>query len=154
MFVFSVKTSRRQLVGFGACLLVLALIFAAALYRPSDGESAATVPAADGAARVAYLKSLGYEVDLAYCEVREVQLPDEADDTLLAYNALQQQAGMDLSAYYGQRLKCWSYRVLNAAAGETLAHLYVYKDTVVGGDITQTVQGGAVTALLPRTAAG
>lgn len=153
MFVFSVKTSRRQMLSLLLCVVVLVLILIAAFVWPAGeaGQTAAPVAAADNTARIAYLQSLGYEVDLAFCEVREVQIPDEFDDVFTAYNELQKQADMDLSPYHGKRLKCWSYRVLNAdGAGEVLAHLYVYKDEVVGGDISETVAGGHTTALVPR----
>lgn len=154
MFVFSVKASRRQLISLLICLVVLAGILLAAFLWPVGGavSTAAPVTAADNPARVAYLQSLGYDVDLAYCEVREVLIPDEFDETFTAYNELQKQAKMDLLPYHGKRLKCWSYRVLGnqSDAGEVLAHLYVYKDAVVGGDISETVMGGRVTGLVPQ----
>lgn len=151
MFVFSVKTSRRQLLSLLLCVVLLALILAAAFLWPVGAkETAATVAASDNTQRIAYLQSLGYEVDLAYCEVREVLIPDEFDDVFTAYNAMQQQANMDFTPYQGQRLKCWSYRVLDGGEGETLAHLYVYRDKIVGGDVSETVSGGQSTALIPR----
>lgn len=150
MFVFSVKTSRRQMMSLLLCVVVLVLILIAAFAWPAAGQTAAPV-AADNTARIAYLQSLGYEVDLAFCEVREVQIPEEFDDVFAAYNELQKQADMDLTPYHGRRLKCWSYRVLNADGdGETLAHLYVYEDEIVGGDISETVAGGSSTGLVPR----
>lgn len=150
MFVFSLKTSRRQLLSLLLCLALLAVILAAAFLWPVNArETAVTVSAADNTQRVAYLRSLGYDVDLAYCEVREVQIPAEFDEVFAAYNRMQQQANMDFTPYRGERLKCWSYRVLGAGGGETLAHLYVYRDAIVGGDITETVAGGQSTALVP-----
>lgn len=152
MFVFSVKTSRRQLLSLLFCVVVLVLILLSAFFWPvgTVSQTTATVPATDNAARIAYLQSLGYEVDLAYCEVREVLIPDEFDEVFAAYNELQKQAEMDFTPYHGKRLKCWSYRVLNAGEGETLAHLYVYNDEIVGGDVSETVSGGSSVALVPR----
>ena len=153
MFVFSIKTSRRQVWSFLLCLAVLAVILLAALFWPAKTatRASATVAAGDDAARVAYLKSLGYEVDPSFCEVREVLIPDEFDEVFLAYNAMQQAADMDFAPYHGKRLKCWSYRLLNSGGnGEVRANLYIYKDKVVGGDISETVHGGKSTALLPR----
>lgn len=152
MFVFSVKTSRRQLLSLLFCVVVLVLIVLSAFFWPvgAVSQTTATVPATDNATRIAYLQSLGYEVDLAYCEVREVLIPDEFDEVFTAYNELQQQADMDFTPYHGKRLKCWSYRVLNVGEGETLANLYVYRDEIVGGDVSETVSGGASVALVPR----
>jgi hypothetical protein len=149
VFVFSVKTSRRQLWSLLLCVGVLILILVAAFAWPAAGQTAAPV-AGDNTARIEYLKSLGYEVDLAFCEVREVQIPEEFDEVFAAYNEMQKTTGMDLAPYHGRRLKCWSYRVLGGGGGETLAHLYVYQNEIVGGDISETVAGGRTTGLIPR----
>ncbi len=150
MFVLSVKMSRRRLAALLLCAGVLVLILAAALLWPS-GEAAVSAAAVDTAARVAFLNALGYEVDPAYCEVCEVHIPDEFDDVFAEYNAMQAAADMDLTPYQGKRVKCWSYRLLNTGnAEETIAHLYVYRDEIVGGDITETVVDGNMTALVPR----
>ena len=156
MFVFSVKTSRRQLLSLLLCVVVLLLILVAAFVWPAGkaATTSAAVHAADGGARVDYLRSLGYEVDPTFEEVREVLIPDEFDEVFAAYNAMQQEADMDLLPYHGKRLKCWSYRLTNAVSdGEVLAHLYVYDDEIVGGDISETVADGDTGALLPRAAA-
>ena len=153
MFVCSVKTSRRQLISLLLCVGVLVLILIAAFCWPARKAalpSSVTVTAADEGARIAYLQSLGYDADLSGGEVREVLIPEEFDEVFSAYNEMQKAADMDLFPYHGKRLKCWSYRILNAEGGETLAHLYTYKDKIVGGDISETVAGGRSTALVAR----
>ena len=86
---------------------------------------------------------MGYEVTPQYVEVKEVLIPDEFDDVFAGYNDLQLSAGMDLEPYHGKRVKCWTYEILNYPGEETvLAHLYVYKDKVVGGDIASTALDG------------
>ena len=151
MFVVSVKMSRRRWVSLLLCVGVMLLILAAALLWPADGSSAVSTAAEDTAERIAFLNALGYEVDPAYCEVCEVHSPEEFDAVFLEYNTMQAVANMDLTPYRGKRVKCWSYRILNSGnAEETIAHLYVYRDEIVGGDITETVQNGRMTALVPR----
>ena len=87
-------------------------------------------------------------------EVREVLIPAEFDESFTAYNALQQEAGMDLSPCRGKRVKCWTYTVTNYPGDDTVqAHLYVYRDTVVGGDISSTRQDGVRQGLRPMTPA-
>ena len=151
MFVLSVKMSRRRLVSLLLCVGVMVLILVAAFLWPASRETVSTVPAADGAARVAFLKQLGYEVDPVYNEVHEVLIPEEFDEVFAAYNDMQAAADMDLTPYAGKRLKCWSYRILNSGnAEETIAHLYVWQDTIVGGDISESVMNGKSTALIAR----
>lgn len=151
MFVWSVKMSRRRLVSLLLCVGVLVLILIAALLWPARQQTVATVAAADDAQRTAFLKQLGYEVDPVYSEVHEVLIPEEFDEVFAAYNTMQAAADMDLTPYRGKRLKCWSYRILNSGnAEETFAHLYVWQGNIVGGDISESVQGGNSTALIPR----
>ena len=76
----------------------------------------------------------------------------EVDAALSAkVTEMQAAADMDLTPYAGKRLKCWSYRILNSGnAEETIAHLYVWQNTIVGGDITESVMNGKSTALVAR----
>lgn len=149
MFVFSVKTSRRQLWIGLICLAALVIVLAAAFLWPAGAVKQTGAAAADREGQIAYLRSLGWEVDANWCEVREVLIPDEFDDVFAAYNELQKAAGMDLAPYHGRRLKCWSWRVLNGEE-ETLAHLYVQGDRVVGGDVTPTLAGSKAAPLTAR----
>ncbi len=151
MFVLSVNMSRRRLVSLLLCVGVLVLILVAAFLWPARRETVATVAAADDAARMNFLKELGYEVDPVYSEVHEVLIPEEFDEVFAAYNTMQADADMDLTPYAGKRLKCWSYRILNSTnKEETIAHLYVWQDKIVGGDISESVMNGNSTALVPR----
>lgn len=142
MFVCAVKASKRQIVAVVICVVLLAVMLILA-FRPSAASpTAAVIRAADNDQRVAYLLSLGFEVD-PEGEVREVLIPDVFDDPFTAYNALQQQAGMDLTPYHGKRLKCFTYTVKNYPdPAPVQAHLYVYKDRIVAGDISSAAQDG------------
>ena len=55
----------------------------------------------------------------------------EPDEALLQYDALQETAGRSLTAYSGKRVRLYSYQT--ADGGE--AHLYVYRDRIVAGDV-------------------
>lgn len=151
MFVLSMKTTRpRVIAGLAAVLTLLALIVTLSL---QPGAAAPTAAAATDTQRIAFLQGLGYEVQPAG-EVREVLIPAEFDESFTAYNALQQEAGMDLSPCRGKRVKCWTYTVTNYPGDDTVqAHLYVYKSAVVGGDISSTRQDGVRQGLLPMTPA-
>ena len=158
MFVFSVKTSKKQLLAALLCvLLVIAVIIVVAVW-PSGGASAQTmgpVAAADDTERIAFLRSLGYEVTPQALEVREGLIPDEFDEVFQQYNEIQAAAGMDLEPYHGKRVKCWTYEVVNHPSGEEVrAHLYVYKDKIVGGDISSTALDGFMHGLTEMTMTG
>lgn len=150
MFVFSVKTSYKQLLSALACVAVIAVATVAALILP--GQDAAVVGAVSQRVtgteeRIAYLRSLGYEA--AGEEVREVRLPDEPDEVLEQYNALLEQAGMSLSPYYGKRVRLYTYEVTNAAPEEpATAHLYVYRDRIIAGDVSANAADGTMKPLM------
>lgn len=150
MFVLSMKTTRpRVIAGLAAVLTLLALIVTLSLHPGAAAPAAAS--AATDAQRIAYLQGLDYEVQPTG-EVREVLIPAEFDESFAAYNALQQEAGMDLSPCRGKRVKCWTYTVTNYPGDDTVqAHLYIYRDTVVGGDIASTRQDGVRQGLRPMT---
>lgn len=145
MFVFSVKTSKKQLLSMLLCVVMLIAILIVIVAWPEGGAAQTFQPVAakDDTERIAFLRNMGYEVTPQYVEVKEVLIPDEFDDVFASYNDLQLSAGMDLEPYHGKRVKCWTYEILNYPGEETvLAHLYVYKDKVVGGDIASTALDG------------
>ncbi len=141
MFVFSIRATKKQVLSSLMCLgLVTVLAIAAAFFPTSSqlvsGSPAVSTQVGTEEQRIAFLKSLGYETEAEPMEIREVRIPDEPDEVLTKYNELQKQAGMDLEPYFGKRVKLYTYRILNSDEGEGLAHLYVYRDTIVAGDLT------------------
>ncbi|MCL2487395.1 MAG: DUF4830 domain-containing protein [Oscillospiraceae bacterium] len=148
MFVFSIKTSKKQLVSLLLCLAALAGIILLAVSWPSEPVSV-TVPAPDEDARVEYLQQLGYQPGATHSEVREVLIPDEFDEVFTQYNELQKVAGMDLLPYHGKRAKVYTYRIFNHPQGsDVAAHLYVYDNKIIGGDISSTAMNGFMTGLI------
>ncbi len=144
MFVLSMKASPKRLFPVLLCLvLILAMLIAGVCFPTSRTMmTAAPVMGDSDEACAAYLTSLGYKPALPAVGVREIALPDVFDDALTAYNGLQTQAGFDLNGYAGQRVK---YRTYTLADGAGQAHIYVYKDRIIGGDIT--TPGGDVSPL-------
>lgn len=156
VFVFSVKTTKKQMISIIVCVVMLVAILVVAIAWPSNQTSATgaqpytPVAAASDEARVGFLKTLGYEVSPSTAEVKEVLIPDEFDEVFQNYNTIQAQAGMNLEPYHGKRVKCWSYRVDNyPGEDDVLAHLYIYKDKIIGGDICSTKLDGFMHALTP-----
>lgn len=149
MFVFSIKTSKKQLVRLagGAVIVMAALLMA--LFLPQESlPTAARGRSVDE--RVAFLHGLGYEVQSEEVGVREILIPDEFDDVFVAYNELQKQAEMDLLPYRNMRVKRYTYAVTNYPNHPQMhAHLLVYKGKIVGGDLTDTANPNFVVALTP-----
>lgn len=151
MFVVSMKTGRlRAILACAAVVLGLVLAMAALLSNKDSAAVSSSAQVMTDEARRGYLTALGYTVGETPGQVQEILIPVEFDEHFAAYNALQQTEGMDLTPYRGKRVKCWSYTVTNyPGEPSVLAHLYIYKDTVVGGDISATAQGGFSHGLRP-----
>lgn len=149
MFVLSMKTTRMRMAAVAVVIGLLLVIMA--LAGGADTRANAPIAALDDTARREYIASLGYTVDDAAAEVMEIELPADFDDTLREYNALQQQAGFDLDAYRGKRVKCYTYTVTGAESA-AVAHLYVYQGAVIGGDVSSATAGEFCYPLTPHTA--
>lgn len=152
MFVFSMKTTRSRLFSTVA-IVALLLVTMLCLSGQQTAVATAAPVAADDTARQQYLAQLGYEVLPDKSEVREILIPVQTDEAFVAYNQLQLEAGYDLTEYSGKRVKRWTYTVTNYPAEDAVhAHLYIYKDKIIGGDIASVAQDGFCHGLKPMSA--
>ena len=148
MLIMTTKVDKRK-------LLIAAVAVAAAiglLLFLGGGDSAptasvSTAPAADtNDARVKFLTDLGWEVTASPAEASEVKIPRSGDEVFDRYNELQKSQGYDLSKYAGKKVMRYVYRINNFpdAKEPVYATVLVYKDKIIGGDITDTTPGGRV----------
>ena len=150
MFVLSMKTTRTSIAT--AAVIVLLLVAVMLLSRGAVA-TAGSVTVSDDATRREYIVSLGYALDEAAPTVQEILLPADFDETLAQYNELQKTAGYDFDEYRGKRLKCYTYAVTGLSE-DAVVHLYVYRNTVVGGDVSSTAADGFCRALAPPDSDG
>ena len=89
--------------------------------------------------RLAYLAQMGWTAEEIPVAEQVVQLPKEFPPVLEQYNTLQIQQGFDLKAYRGKEVTMYTYRLLEYPSppeqGDVYACLYVYRGTVIGGDV-------------------
>ena len=146
MMVMTAKVNKKKiaLVLAGIALLVAALI----MLFGGNGEAAATgAPALstnDG--RVQCLKDFGWDVAASPVESGQVKIPETSDEVFNRYNTLQKSQGYDLSQYAGKAVMRYVYKIRNypGATDPVYATLLVYKDQVIGGDITDTSARGVI----------
>lgn len=140
MFVCSIKTTRQTLAIGLCCLIAFLVLTAAVIWWPSPSETVETVAAATTQEQLTFLRSIGCEAAAEPMAVEEILIPDTPDEAFETYNTLQKEAGFDLSDYHGKRVKKWSYM---ATCGDTptVANLYVYRDQLIGGDLTDPNTG-------------
>ena len=148
MLIMTTKVDKRKLLIAAAAILaaIAGLIFLGG-DETAPTASVSTAPAADtNDARVKFLTDLGWEVTYSPAETGEVKIPREPDEVFERYNALQKSQGYDLSKYAGKKVMRYVYQVKNypEAREPVYATLLVYKDQIIGGDITDTTPGGKV----------
>ena len=117
----------------------------------STPTAAPSVAGNDG--RLQFLQSLGWEVSASPTESGQVRIPQEQNEVFSRYNTLQKSAGYDLSQYAGKTVMRYVYKVNNfpGATEPVYATLLIYKNQVIGGDITNTAANGTMQALTKAT---
>lgn len=126
--------------------IAAAVILLAGVLGRRSADSA--IRAGTNEERIAYLQSLGWEVEPTPILEQEITLPKEFPEVLTQYNELQRQQGFDLAEYAGKKLTLYTYRITNHPdAEEADASLYVYRTALVGGDVHSTSFTGFMAAL-------
>ena len=147
MMVMTAKVDmKRILIILGAiAALIIGCIWAFG-GEEADAPTATAPSAADNDSRVAFLKELGWEVSASPTDSGQVKIPDSPSDAFSRYNELQKSQGYDLSRYGGKTVMRYVYKVNNYpnATEPVYATLLVYKNKVIGGDITDTAARGIV----------
>ena len=145
MLVMTAKVDKKKIAIIAAALIVLiAGMFW--LFGGSDSTPTASTAVSNNDARVAFLKSFGWDVTNSPVESSQVRIPSESSDIFDRYNTLQKSQGYDLSAYAGKTVMRFVYKINNYpnATEPVYATLLVYKNQIIGGDITDTSVKGVV----------
>ena len=147
MMVMTAKVNFKKILAVLAAIagVIIALIL---LLQGGSEEAAATAAGtvSDNDARVQFLTDHGWEVSTSPKESGQVRIPEETTEVFDRYNALQKSQGYDLSQYAGKSVMRYVYKVNNypRATEPVYATLLVYKNQIIGGDITNTAPDGIV----------
>ena len=153
MLIMTTKVDKQKLL-IAAVAVVAAIALLAALGGGDSAPTASmsTAPAADtNDARVKFLTDLGWEVTPSPTESGEIRSPKAGDQVFDRYNELQKSQGYDLNKYAGKKVMRYVYQINNFpdAKEPVYATVLVYKDRIIGGDITDTTPGGRVQGFAP-----
>lgn len=99
----------------------------------------------------AFLTSIGYECNISTLTAQNAVLPEQFDDTFIAYNSIQLQQNCDLTQYAGKEVTVYTVDILNypTETEGVLATVIVYKNKVIGGDIHAAAMDGFMVPLKP-----
>ena len=126
MLIWTARVSKKTKA---VVAVILAGILAAAVLllvgRSGGGQDAAAWQLTGNADRIAYLESMGWQVE------------EEPVEPYLTYNELQDSQGFDLSACCGKQVARYTYTVTNYPGRPegVQANLYVCEGQPVAGDI-------------------
>jgi len=154
MMVMTAKVNMKKILIALAAIagVILALIL---LLNGSDS----TTPTATGSvsgndARVSFLQDHGWEVSTSPVESGQVRIPEKQTEVYERYNALQKSQGYDLTQYAGKTVMRYVYKVNNfeGSTDPVYATVLVYKNQIIGGDITDTAPKGKIQGFAKTTA--
>ena len=146
MMMMTAKVNLKKiLIGLIAAIaLIIALV---SLVSGNDADTVATM--SDNDSRVQFLKSLGWDVVTSPMETTQVKIPTEQNPVYSRYNELQKSQGYDLAQYAGKNVMRYVYEIKNYPGAEqpVYATILVYKNQIIGGDVTDTSAKGTVQGL-------
>ncbi len=152
MFIYSVRASTLKF--FGAVILSVAALIALICFIPTAGTNDTEAFSVgkeirydnvkSNEDRVNFLRQFGWEVDPTPTKEETVTIPDEFDRIYTGYNNIQKEQGLDLSDYKRKEVIRYSYNVTNYPdyAEPVNATLLVYRNRVIGGDISAAAADG------------
>ena len=137
MLIWTARISKRAKAALAVILTGVLLAVVLLLMGRSDDGQAAQWQLTTNEDRVAYLESLGWQVEPEPVETLQFLLPEKLEEPYLTYNELQDSQGFDLSACCGMQVARYTYTVTNypGRAEGVQANLYVCEGQPVAGDI-------------------
>ena len=145
MMVMTAKVDKKKIAMIATAIIILVagLIM---LVGNNDAEPTVSTGVSNNDARVDFLKAFGWEVTTSPTESGQVRIPEQSNAVFDRYNDLQKNQGYDLSAYAGKTVMRYVYQINNypGATAPVYATLLIYKNQVIGGDVTDTAAKGSV----------
>ena len=148
MMVMTAKVDFKKIILAlaAAAALILALILLIGGEQQPDAAQTAAPAASSNDGRVKFLTDFGWDVTTSPVESGRVRIPQEASEVFDRYNKLQQGQGYDLNPYAGKTVMRYVYKINNypGATEPVYATLLVYKNQIIGGDVTDTAAKGHI----------
>ncbi len=154
MFIYSVRSSTLKFFALiSASLILLVSIFAFGGARAVEASLGVDVRL-DGIKtnedRLEFINKFGIEVVGEPKESESFAVPERFDRIMSLYNEIQKQQGLDLTKYKNKKVTRYTYSVGNYEGyeGEVNVNLIVYRNTVIGCDVSSVDPMGFVKPLI------
>lgn len=147
MLVMTAKVDKKKIaIILAAVVVVVAALFLLLGREDSTPTSTSVTSVSSNDDRVKFLAGFGWDVTNSPVESSQVRIPQETTEVFDRYNSLQKSQGYDLSAYAGETVMRYVYRINNypGATEPVYATLLISKNQVIGGDVTDTAAKGVI----------
>ena len=146
MMVMTAKVDMKKIALILGAVAVVIVALILLFGGGDDTQTTSAAPVSNNDARVKFLTDFGWEVTTSPAESSQVRIPEETSEVFDRYNQLQKSQGYDLTTYAGKNVMRFVYKVNNypGATEPVYATVLVYKNQIIGGDITDTAAGGKV----------
>ena len=148
MLMMTAKVDKKKIV---IILAAVAVAVAGLILLLGGGNNdtptaAVTNTVSTNADRVKFLSDFGWDVTVSPVESSQVRIPEKSTEVYDRYNALQKSMGYDLTPYAGKNVMRFVYRINNypGATEPVYATVLIYKNQVIGGDVTDTAAKGVI----------
>ena len=155
MMVMTAKVDMKKIAlilgAIAAGIIGIVLLFGGS----SDAQTTSAPAGSNNDARVKFLQSFGWDVESSPTESSQVRIPENTSEVFDRYNQLQKANGYDLSMLAGKNAMRYVYKINNypGATDPVYATVLVHKNTIVGGDVTDTSPNGKIQGFkMPQTA--
>ena len=146
MLVMTAKVDMKKIALILAAVAVL-IVGVVLLFGGGENDQPTAAPSlATNEGRVKFLTDQGWDVVVSPVETSQVKVPEANSDVFTRYNALQKSQGYDLTQYAGKKVMRYVYLIKNypGATDPVYATLLIYKDQIIGGDVTDTSAKGVI----------
>ena len=149
MMVMTAKVNFKKVLIALVAAVGIIIILLALFGGGKEAAPTAAPSVSNNDSRVSFLQEHGWQVAASPTETSQVRIPTEQSEVFDRYNALQKSQGYDLSQYAGKTVMRYVYKVTDYpdATDPVYATLLVYKNQVIGGDITDTSAKGVIRGL-------
>ncbi len=144
MLIWTAKFSRKKAVAAVILMGVVMAVLIVLVGRVPEEPDTPLPKLTCNAEHVAYLQSLGWQVESEPIETLQFLLPAELDEPYLSYNELQLPQGFDLAGCCGKQVARYTYAVTNYPGQRegVQANLYICEEAPVAGDICSSGANG------------
>lgn len=143
MMILTAKVDLKKIL---LILLAVSVIIAGIIFFAGQQKTETTSAMGANDSRVKFLESFGWDVNPTPKESSQVKIPTEPGEVFRRYNALQKGQGYNLEKYAGKKVMRYVYTLNNFPGAEepVYATVLVYKNKIIGGDVTDTAAHGKI----------